>query len=51
MIGLVKMLNASPFSTLSGGIFETVQCYSFLTREEKNLASEMNFLVDFKSLL
>lgn len=48
MIGLVEMLNASPFSALSGGIFETVHCYYslFLTREEKNLASEMNFLVD-----
>lgn len=42
MIGLVKMLNASPVSTLSGGIFETIHCYSFLTREEKNLASEID---------
>lgn len=46
------MLNASPFSTLSGGVFETIHCYSlFLTREEKNLASEMNFLMDLRNLL
>lgn len=44
------MLNASPFSTLSGGMFETIHCSSlFLTREEKNL--EMNFLADLRSLL
>lgn len=46
------MLNASLFSTLSGGIFETIHCYSlFLSREKKDLASEMNLLMDLRSLL
>lgn len=46
------MLNASPCFTLSGGVFGTIHCYSlFLTREEKNLASEMTFLVDLRNLL
>lgn len=51
MIGLVIVLNAFPFSTSSGGVFETVHCYSlFLNREEKNLVSEMNFLRNLRNL-
>ena len=51
MIEFVIVLNVSPFSTLSGGVFEKIHCYSlFLKREEKNLVSEMKFLTNLRNL-
>lgn len=49
-IGLVIVSNASPFSTLNEGVFEIIHCCSlFLNKEENNLVSEKNFLMNLRN--